>query len=129
MSQNVIPYICVREAHQAIDFYKQAFSAKELMRHAGPDGRIRHAEIEISGSKLMFCDQFPEFREMKSLQDLGVSAVNLFVYVDDVDSLASQAVAAGAKIMMPIEDKEYGRSGGLVDPYGLVWWITNKPAA
>jgi PhnB protein len=121
--QSVTPYMCIRNATAALDFYKKAFGATELMRLADPDGRIRHAELEIGNSKIMIVDEFAEFSEIRSTQSFGGSPVNVFLYVDDADAFATRAVAVGAKLTAPIEDKEYGRSGGLEDPFGLVWWI------
>jgi PhnB protein len=115
--------MCIRNATAALDFYKKAFGATELMRLADPDGRIRHAELEIGNSKIMIVDEFAEFSEIRSTQSFGGSPVNVFLYVDDADAFATRAVAVGAKLTAPIEDKEYGRSGGLEDPFGLVWWI------
>ncbi|MGH7490570.1 MAG: VOC family protein [Bryobacteraceae bacterium] len=122
--QSVTPYLILKSAAAAIDFYKEAFGAAEIMRHADADGRVRHAEIQIGNSKLMLVDEFPdEFPDMRSVQALGGSPVDLFLRVDDADACANRAVAAGAKITKPVADQPYGRSGGLADPFGLVWWI------
>ena len=122
-AQAVTPYICVSGASDAIDFYKQAFGAREIMRVEGPNNTVGHAEIEIGGSRIMLADEFPEmgFRGPKSF---GGSPVHLHVYVEDVDGVADRAVAAGAKLTRPVMDQFYGdRSGAVEDPFGHVWHI------
>jgi PhnB protein len=120
----VTPYFTVRDAARAVEFYKQAFGATELMRMAEPDGKIRHAEIRIGNSQIMIGDEFPEFSEMRSFQGLGGSPVSVYLYVEDVDAMFNRAVAAGAKVRSPIKDEFYGdRVGAVEDPYGLAWFI------
>jgi PhnB protein len=120
----VTPYFTVRDAARAVEFYKQAFGATELMRMAEPDGKIRHAEIRIGNSPIMIGDEFPEFSEMRSFQGLGGSPVSVYLYVEDVDAMFNRAVAAGAKVRSPIKDEFYGdRVGAVEDPYGLAWFI------
>ena len=117
------PYLCVSGAEGAIDFYKKAFEATETMRIADPSGKIGHAEIKIGEAPIMLADVFPDydFRDPKSL---GGSPVTIHLYVEDVDTVVSRAVEAGAKIMRPVEDHFYGdRAGKLEDPYGHVWYI------
>jgi len=122
----VTPYLVVKGAASAIDFYKKAFGATELMRMAGPDGRVGHAEIRIGDSPIMLADEFPEMG-FKGPQSLGGSAVGILLYVKDVDTLFNQAVAAGGKVSRPVKDQFYGdRSGTLTDPFGHVW--TNRDA-
>ena len=127
----ITPYMCIRNAGEAIEFFKKAFGATETGRHADPDGLIRHAEMKIGDSHIMFHDEAPEFPEMKSVQAMGGSPVNLFLYIEEVDAFIARAVAAGAKQIGTIEDKPYGRSGGVTDPFGLTWWVTSHtvPAA
>ncbi|HKV42207.1 MAG TPA: VOC family protein [Blastocatellia bacterium] len=121
--QAVTPYLAVKNATAALEFYKQAFGAIELMRIAQPDGRIGHAEIKIGRGQLMMADEFPEIGVV-SPSSLGGSAVAIHVYVDDVDSLASQAVAAGAKLLKPVQDQFYGdRTCTLEDPFGHRWYF------
>jgi PhnB protein len=122
-SHTITPYMCIKGAAKALDFYKTAFGAQELFRHADPDGRIRHAEFRIGDSKVMMCDEFPEFGMMRSLQSVGESPVSIFLRVDDTDAFFDRAVKSGATSIMPVEDKDYGRSGGLKDPFGLIWWV------
>ena len=117
------PYLIIKDAASAIEFYKKAFGATELLRMAGPDGKVMHAEIKIGDSPIMIADEFPEMGA-RSPQSLGGSPVNIYLYVEDVDALFSQAIAAGAKVLMPVKDQFYGdRSGGVTDPFGHVWYI------
>jgi PhnB protein len=119
----VTPYLVVKDAASAIDFYKKAFGATELFRMAGPHGRVMHAEIKIGNSPIMMADECPEMRT-RSPQSVGGSPVSMYLYVEDVDALFSQAVAAGAKVTRPVKDQFYGdRSGGLEDPFGHVWYV------
>jgi PhnB protein len=117
------PYLIVSDAASAIDFYKKAFGATELTRMTQPDGRIGHAEIKIGDSPIMLADEFPEIGA-RSPQRFGGSPVSILLYVEDVDALFSQAVAAGGKVLRPVKDQFYGdRSGGVTDPFGHVWYI------
>ena len=120
----VTPYLIVKDAARALEFYKKAFSATEVMRLAhGPDGRIGHAEIRLGDSVVMLADEHPEMGA-RSPQTIGGSPVSLCLYVHDVDALANQAVAAGAKVVRPVQDQFYGdRSGTFADPFGHVWTI------
>lgn len=119
----VTPYITMENAAEAIEFYQRAFGADEVYVHKDGD-RVRHAQIRIGGSMLMLHDENPGWPKYKSAKAYGGSPVNLFLYVDDVDAWVARAVAAGAKSLMPIADQEYGRAGGVEDPFGLTWWIT-----
>lgn len=120
----VSPYLIVAGAANALAFYKQAFGAKELMRHAGPDGRIGHAEVRIGDSVIMLADEHPEVNA-RSPKAFGGSPVRLHVYVKDVDAVARQAIGAGAKTLEPVQDKFYGdRNGTLQDPFGHEWHIS-----
>jgi PhnB protein len=120
---SVTPYLCVREAARALAFYRQAFGAREIMRLADASGRIAHAEMIIGNAPIMLADEFPDM-DVRSPQAFGGSPVTIHLYVDDVDALADQAVAAGATVLMPVEDRFYGdRSGKLADPFGHVWMI------
>jgi PhnB protein len=119
----VTPYLIVRGGVAAIEFYKKAFGAKELFRIDGPDGKIGHAEIRIGDSVVMLADEHSEMGA-KSPQTLSGSPVSILLYVEDVDAVVRQAVAAGAKIKQPVEDKFYGdRMGGLEDPFGHAWFV------
>jgi len=118
---SVSPYITVQDAAKAIDFYKRAFGATEHARMQGPDGKIVHAEIKIGDSILMLTDEMP-MNECKSPQSIHGTTVNLFLYVSDVDSVFSRAVAAGAKSIAQPQDMFWGdRYGKLTDPFGHSW--------
>lgn len=119
----ITPYLMLRDAAAAIEFYKKAFGATELMRDAAADGKIHHAEIQIGDSQVMITDEVSQFPELRSVQSFGGSPMNMFLYVDDADALVKRAVDAGAKLIMEVQDKPYGRSGGVKDPYGLDWWV------
>jgi PhnB protein len=117
------PYLIIKDAAKAIEFYKKAFGAKEMMRMSQPDGRIGHAEIKIGDSPIMLADEFPEMGA-RSPQSLGGSSVSILLYVEDVDAFAKQAVAAGTKVVRPVKDQFYGdRSGSFEDPFGHQWHI------
>jgi PhnB protein len=117
------PYLIVKGAAGAIEFYKKAFGATELLRMAQPDGKIGHAEIKIGDSPIMLADEFPEMGA-RSPQSLGGSPVSILLYVEDVDRVFNQAVAAGAKVARPVKDEFYGdRIGGVTDPFGHQWYI------
>ena len=117
------PYLAIRNAGAAIEFYKKAFDAKELVRMDDPGGKVAHAELEIAGARIMLSDEYPEM-DVRGPESLGGSAVTLAIYVADVDAFAQRAVAAGAKILRPVEDQFYGdRAGKLADPFGHRWWV------
>ena len=119
----VTPYLIIRGAARALDFYKKAFGATELLRFGGPDGKIGHAEIKIGEGVVMLADESPD-RGHKSPQTLGGNAVSLLFYVPDVDAFFAKAVAAGATVSHALADQFYGdRSGTIVDPFGHVWTI------
>ncbi len=119
----VTPYLIINGAADAIEFYKKAFGATELFRMPQPDGKIGHAEIKIGDSPIMLADEFPEMKYFGP-KTLGGSAVSILIYVEDVDSVFTQAIAAGGEQQRPVEDKFYGdRGGSLVDPFGHVWHI------
>jgi PhnB protein len=117
------PYLIVQGAAKAIDFYKQAFGATELMRLADPSGKVGHAEIKIGNSPIMLADEFPEMGA-RGPQSFGGSPVSICLYVEDVDARFNRAIAAGAKAVRPVKDQFYGdRSGTLTDPFGHTWTI------
>ncbi|MDN4526374.1 VOC family protein [Fictibacillus fluitans] len=120
----VSPYMIIRDAANAIQFYKKAFGATELMRISDESGKVRHAEIEIGDSPIMIVDEFPEYQMMKSPEALGGTAMHIYLYVEDADALFSQAIDAGAKELMRVENHSDGdRRGGVTDPFGHIWWI------
>lgn len=120
---SVTPYLIVHDAAAALDFYKKALGAVELMRMPAPNGRIGHAEIRIGDSPVMLADEHPEMGA-KSARTIGGSPVSLMVYVEDVDARVAQAVAAGAKLTRPVANQFYGdRTGGVDDPFGYHWYL------
>jgi PhnB protein len=119
----VTAYLSVQNAAQALDFYKRAFGAKELVRMPMPDGKVGHAEIQVGDSHVMLADEMPNMGFL-SPQSRGGTTVQLHLYVGDVDATVEKAVGAGGKLTRPIEDKFYGdRAGTIEDPYGHVWYI------
>jgi len=119
------PYLTVRGGAKAIDFYKEAFGAKELFRMPGPDGKIMHAEILIGNSHIMLADE-SDSAETKSPQTLNGSTGGIFLYLEDVDSSFQQAVKAGAKQTMPLQNMYWGdRFGKLTDPFGHKWMLAS----
>jgi PhnB protein len=124
--QTATAYLIVNDAARAIEFYKQAFGATEIMRLHGPGERIGHAEIRIGNSTIMIADEFPDFGAV-SAQTLGGSPVKIHLQVDEVDAAAARAVAAGAKVLRPVQDQFYGeRSGQFADPFGYTWMISTQ---
>ncbi|PWA07067.1 glyoxalase [Pueribacillus theae] len=120
----VTPYMIIKDAADAITFYKKAFGATELMRVTGDSGKVQHAEIKIGDSPIMIVDEFPEYPIMRSPQSIGGTTMHIFVYVEDVDTLFARAIDAGAKELEPVEDHVEGdRRGGIIDPFGHIWWI------
>ena len=119
----VTPYITMDDTAEAIGFYQRAFGAEEIMRHSEA-GRVLHAQIRIGKSMLMLHDENPAWPAYRCAKSYGGSPLNLFLYVDDADALVERAISAGARLVMPVVDQEYGRSGGVEDPFGLTWWIT-----
>jgi PhnB protein len=118
-----IPYLIVDGAAAAIDYYKKAFGAKEVMRMPGPDGKIGHADVVIGGGHLMLADESPSMKHLGP-KSIGGSPVSLCLYVDDVDAVVKRAVDAGGKLTRPVEDQFYGdRTGGLTDPFGHIWFV------
>ncbi|MCI0747127.1 MAG: VOC family protein [Verrucomicrobia subdivision 3 bacterium] len=117
------PYLIIKGAADAIEFYKKAFGAKEAMRMPGPNGKIMHAEIRIGDSAIMMADEMPEMG-FRGPQSLGGTPVSLMLYVEDVDAMAKRATEAGAKVMRPVQDQFYGdRAGTFTDPFGHVWTL------
>jgi PhnB protein len=120
---SVTPYLIIKGAADAIDFYKRTFGAAELMRMPRPDGKIGHAEIRIGDSAIMLADEHLEMGH-RSPQSLGGAGVSLMVYVERVDDVFTRAIASGAKEVQPVKDQFYGdRSGTLRDPFGHTWTI------
>lgn len=122
----VTPHITVKDAAQALDFYKAAFGAEEVVRMPGPGGKVMHAEIRIGDSRMLLNEEFPEM-DVKGPKAFGGSPVTLHLYVEDADGLVKQAADAGAKITMPVQDTFWGdRYGRLEDPFGHQWAIATR---
>ncbi len=119
---SVTPYLIVKGAAKAIDYYKKVFGATEIMRMPGPNGTVGHAELKIGDSIIMLADE--QQGNFRSPEGLGGSPVSLMVYVEDVDKTFKQAISSGAKETRAVQDQFYGdRSGNLVDPFGHVWTV------
>lgn len=120
----VTPVLTLDDARAAIDWYKQALGAVEVSSHLGPDGKIMHGEFRIGGSPIMYHDAMMGFKGPKAL---GGSPANLWLYVEDSDSLFKRAVEAGGQVGMPFGDQFWGdRCGSIVDPFGLTWTIATR---
>ena len=120
----ITPALTVRNAEAAIDFYKKALGAEEVMRMKGPDGKISHAELTIGDSKIFLTDESPAMGN-KSPETLGGTAGYIYLYVEDVDKVFPQAIKAGGKEKMPVTDMFWGdRYGQFVDPYGHLWGVS-----
>lgn len=120
---SVTPYLFIKGAASAIDYYKNVFDAKERMRMPGPNGRIMHAELQIGDSIVMLADENPQ-AGAKSPETIGGTSSSLHVYVEDVDGTTQKAVSAGAKVVRAIKDEFYGdRIGTIIDPFGHMWSI------
>ncbi|MDQ3647602.1 MAG: VOC family protein [Actinomycetota bacterium] len=117
----VIPYLCVDGAEAAIEFYGRVLGATERMRMPGPDGKIGHAEIELGDSVIMLSDEHPDI-DVRGPKSIGGTPVMISVYVEDVDAVFEEALAAGASALRAVEDQFYGdRSGQFEDPFGHRW--------
>jgi len=116
--------LIVKQAANAIEFYKKAFGAQELYRFPGPDGKsIMHAELNIGNSRIMLSEEAPQMN-CRSPQSLGGTGIYIYMYVDDADTTFNKAVAAGAKPTMQIADMFWGdRFGQIQDPFGHIWGI------
>lgn len=121
---SVTPYLVVKGAAKALDYYKQALGATELFRVDGPGGTVGHAEIKIGDSIVMLADEFPQMG-FRGPESLGGSPVGLMIYVADVDTQFAQALAAGGTVVKPLQNQFYGdRSGTIKDPFGHLWTIS-----
>jgi len=119
----VSPYLAVDDAVRAIEFYVQAFGAKELVRMEAPGGKVGHAELELGDSRIMLSDPFPQASTQPPKQ-LGGTSASVFMYVADVDAVVKQAVDAGATVTMEVANQFWGdRFGTITDPFGHVWSI------
>lgn len=105
--EGATPYLCCKDATNALEFYKTAFGATEIMRMPMPGGKVGHAEIQIGGAKIMLSDEFPEWGCL-SPSSIGGSATSVLIYFEDVDAVVERAVAGGAKVLQPATDQFYG---------------------
>ncbi|HYB97716.1 MAG TPA: VOC family protein [Candidatus Limnocylindrales bacterium] len=120
---SITPYLIVDDASAAIEFYKKAFGATELFRIPSPGNKIGHAELRIGNSIMMMADEHPEVGA-RSPRTIGGSPVSIMLYVEDVDAVARQAVAAGAKCVREVSNQFYGdRAGSFEDPFGHQWHV------
>jgi PhnB protein len=121
--RSVTPHLVCAGAAEAIEFYKKAFNATEVGRMPGPHGKLIHAMIRIGDSGIMLVDEFPEWGSFGP-KALKGSPVTLHLYVEDVDAFVKRAIAAGAKLTMPVEDMFWGdRYGKIEDPFGHQWSV------
>jgi len=124
----VTPYLAINGAAQAIEWYKEAFGAKELTRQTTPDGKIIHARVKIGDSIVMMSDIFPGSRH-KDPRDLGAASVTLHIYAENVDAVWKRAIDAGAKVDSPLDNMFWGeRYGQLTDPFGHSWSLSMQIA-
>jgi PhnB protein len=123
----VTPYLCIRDAAKAIDFYVSAFGARETFKRiTDPTGRVGHAEIQIGATTIMLADEHPEHGFVSPLTLKGAH-MQLFVAVADADAAVRRAVAAGGRLTKPVQDQFYGhRNGEITDPFGYRWTLSQK---
>lgn len=115
--QTIMPYLMLNGAARFIDFTREVFGAElSFSTPRDENDAIMHAEIAINGSTIMFTEATDQWK---------VATAHLFIYVADVDTIFQKALEAGASVLMEVEDKDYGRSGGITDPFGNTWWITS----
>lgn len=124
--QPMAPYIIVRGAAAAIDFYRRAFGARELYRLSEPSGKIGHAELDVAGGTLLLADEYPDFGALAPVS-VGGTAVSLHLYVEDVDAMVARAAEAGATVLRPLRDEFFGdRTATLSDPFGHRWHLASR---
>jgi PhnB protein len=122
----VMPMLVCRDAAAAIDFCKTTFGAAELVRRPGPDGTVAHAALTIGAAMIMIEAELPTLASRAPQPD-GSSPVVIYVYVEDVDTVMERAVAAGARVLLPVKNQFWGdRTGRIVDPSGHVWTISTR---
>lgn len=114
--QTVMPYLMLKNAKDFIEFIKNVFGAEMTHENYNEDGTVGHCEANIGGSTIMFSNSRGEWKPATS---------NMFVYVDDADARYNKAIYEGAAVLMKPTDQDYGRSCGVTDPFGNVWWITS----
>ncbi len=123
---DVFPYLRVKRAAEAIEYYKKAFGASELFRLTEPSGRIGHAELKIGNTTLMLSDEYPEY-DIAGPETLGGTTFSIHLHVDNADEWIARAVEAGGTVVRPAADAFYGeRSGAVRDPYGHEWLLGHQ---
>jgi PhnB protein len=124
--QAMSPYIIVRGAPAAIEFYRKAFGAKEVFRLSEPSGKVGHAELEIGGARFMLADEYPDFGALSPVT-VGGTPVSIHLYVDDVDRVVATAADAGATVLRALRDEFFGdRTATLTDPFGHRWQLATR---
>jgi uncharacterized glyoxalase superfamily protein PhnB len=124
--KEVFPYLRVKNAAAAIEFYTQAFGARELFRLTEPSGRIGHAELSFGGITLMLSEEYPEYGILGP-QSIGGTGMSIHLHVVNADEMTARAVAAGATVLRPLTDAFYGERGGtLLDPFGHEWMLGHE---
>jgi PhnB protein len=119
--RTVTPHLMLQDVAQAMEFYKRAFGAKEIVRMSGPQGKVTHGQIQIGDSNV-FLGPAPSAGQLGSPESLGRTTVSIFLYLENVDPIFNQAVSAGAKVAQPLADMFWGdRYGVLIDPFGHSW--------
>lgn len=122
---NVVPYLCIRGAAKAIEFYQAAFGAEVMSSMPMGEGLIGHADLKVGSARVYLADEMPGWGAVKSPTSLKGSSVNIHLWVEDCDAAFARAVAAGAKVVMPLTDQFWGDRYSMVeDPFGHVWAIT-----
>jgi PhnB protein len=121
----VTPYLIFEKGVEAMEWYGKALGAVEIGRHLDGAGRLVHGEISVGDSPVMICEECAEYPGQKSPKRYGGSPAQLFLYTKDPDGVAARAVEHGAKVVLPVEDRPYGRGGGVEDPFGYTWWIND----
>jgi PhnB protein len=120
---SVTPYLVIKGAAKAIEYYKNVFGATVVVRMDGPDGKVGHAELQIGDSRIMLADENPAMG-YRSAESIGASPVSLYVYMPDCDAIVEKAAKQGGKILKPVADQFYGdRSGFFQDPFGHLWGV------
>ena len=120
----ISPYLVIKGAAKAIEYYKKVFGATEVSRMTGPDGKVGHAELQIGDSRFMLAEENPKMGMGHTGASASGSPVSLYVYLPDVDRVIERAVDEGAKVLKPIQDQFYGdRSGFIQDPFGHLWGV------
>jgi PhnB protein len=120
------PYLVVKGASRAIDFYVRAFGAKELFRLTEPGGKVGHAELDLGGCRFMLADEYPDFGALSPVS-IGGSPVSLHLYVPDVDAVVERATSLGATLLRPVQQEFFGdRTALLADPFGHKWHVATQ---